>query len=162
MTFVDDCSCSLEAVPDFFADFFCNRTDIVPLCIKLLQLTVSGNNVTFVRQFLDSFAKKGFLFQILLEIIIAELIVNLDDVVELFRVMLIFFPQFVGMFLRNKLDFLPSCLKVFELIINFVEVVLTCDKLLQLVDELKFQCIIGGFNFILFSCKFGALLFISG
>ena len=77
----------------------------------------SGYDIRFRLQFLDGFAKSRFHFQVLLEIVVAELVVYFDDVIEHLAVCLVVLPQFADVFLRNGFHFFPSLLDVLEIII---------------------------------------------
>ena len=77
----------------------------------------SGYDIRFRLQFLDGFAKSRFHFQILLEIVVAELVVYFDYLKEQIAVCLLVIPQFADVLMRNGFHFFPSLLDVLEIII---------------------------------------------
>ena len=150
MTFVNDSRSGLETCPQLLAQLFSDGTDLTPLLMQLLQLVESGNRLCLRTQFLDSLTQGGFQFQVLLEVVIPELIIDLDDVVELLAIHLIGFPQIVDMLLWDVLDLFPFLLDLLESVVLLVEIILAFGKLFQLVDKLEFAGIVLRFLFLIF------------
>ena len=120
MTFVHGGRCSLEACPDFFAQFFRYGTRFLEFLMQGLQLLESGYDIGFFVQFLRSLAKACLDFQVLLEIVLTEFVVELQLVVILLYVQLVGFPQLVGFFCRDERQFLPLVLEFFKLLVGLV------------------------------------------
>ena len=64
----------------------------------------------FIRQLFGSFTEMCLDFQILLEIVFAEFIVQFQKVIEFLNIQLVVFPKLVDLSLRNEFNFVPLLL----------------------------------------------------
>ena len=83
---VDRGGSRLEACPDFFAELLGHGARFLELLVQGLQLLEGGNHVGFFAQFLCRLAQAGLDLQVLLEVVLAEFIVQFQLVVVLFYV----------------------------------------------------------------------------
>ena len=106
--------------------------------MQLLQLTEGCNDVGLLGECLGLCAEHCLGLKVLLEIVFAELVVNLQHVIELLAEQLVLFPQWCYLALWYVLDFFPCCLHCAELV--YLGGALRClvYKFLQLVEELQF------------------------
>ena len=115
----------------------------------------SGNHIFFISQFLCGFTKMSLYFKVLFKIILTEFVVQLYQVIELFCIVLIIFPEFIDFGSRHLFYIVPFLLQFLEFIVCFVGIFGRFGKFFQAVDngELFHQVIF--FFFILF-CLYGA------
>ena len=85
--------------------------------MKILQLMEGRDDIVLFCQFLCSFAQLGFGFKILLEVILACFVVELQQVVELLHVELVVLPYLVSLVGRDGLDILPLLLQRLEVLV---------------------------------------------
>ena len=78
MATVDSGRSRFEAVPYFITQLFGYRTRITEFLMQFLELVESGNNIFLGSQLFGSFAKVRLDFQVLLEVIFAEFVVQLQ------------------------------------------------------------------------------------
>ena len=76
----------LEAGPDRLAQILGYRTDFAVLLMQVLQLVEGRDNVWLFCQFFGSLTQLGLRLQVLLEVVLARLVVELQQVVELLHV----------------------------------------------------------------------------
>ena len=135
---VDDGRGSLEACPHLFAQVFRHRADLAILGVELLQLVEGADDVGLLSELLSSFAELCLQFQVLLEVVFAGFVVELQQVVELLNVELVVAPQLIGLLGRHSLDVAPLLLQLLELLIGAVGLVGRGCHALYLLDDLKF------------------------
>ena len=138
MALVDSGGCLLEAIPQVFAEFFGHGTGFAVFLMEFLQLVEGGNGVLDFGQLLGGFAEVGLDFQIFLEVIGAEFMIQSQLIVELFHVELVVFPQLGSSFSGHGLDFFPLSLQLFESVIVFVRFVGRDGHGLDLLDDVEF------------------------
>ena len=136
----DDGAGFLEAVPQFFADFLCHGASLLPFLVQTLQLVDGGYHVFFVLQCFSLFAQTGLHFLVLAEIILAQFVSELEQVIELFCIELVVLPQFCGALGGNGFDFLPFGLELLELVEVLVGVFGGGGHLLYAVQNLQLAC----------------------
>ena len=66
----------LEACPYLVAQLFGYRTRIAEFLVQLLQLVKGGNYIRFVGQLFGGFAKVGLYFEVFLEVVFTEFVVQ--------------------------------------------------------------------------------------
>ena len=76
-------------------------------------------------------------FEILFEVIFAELIVQFQDVIELLHLHLVATPEFIHLVGRHQLDVVPLLLQLFEGCITLVCIFRTLYQLFQLFNDGK-------------------------
>ena len=162
MPFIDYDRSRLETSPQLLAQLFGNRTDLSPLLVHLLQLMESREHIRLRSQPLHRLAKRSLQLQVLLEVILAHLVIYLDQIIEMLRIGLVTTPQLIGILLRNQLDLFPTLLNILECRILLVEILLALRECLQLIKQLKLQRIVGGFHPLLLCQDSGSFLFIYG
>ncbi len=72
-----------------------------------MQLVECGNRVVECFELFGGFAKVCFGFEVLLEVVFAKLVVELQHVVEVLNAVFVVFPQLCGVFLRHRVCFFP-------------------------------------------------------
>ena len=83
----------LEAIPQLLAQLLGHGADAPPLVVKQLQLLEGGHHVVVGEQGFGGLAQSGFLLEVLLEVVVAQLLVNLQQVVEVLDASLETLPQ---------------------------------------------------------------------
>ena len=151
MTFVDNRRGSLETAPDFFAQVFGYRTDGTEFLMKLLQLVESRNYVGLFSQFFCSFAQASLLFQVFLEVIFAEFIVQLHHVIEFFGVELVSLPQLIYFCYRSLTCFIPFLLQFLKFVVYLVGIFLRFGQELHSFQDTQFLGLV--FFLFLFLCS---------
>ena len=109
--------------------------------MELLKLMERADGVFSIYQTLGSLAETRLDFKVLFEIISTHLVVDAEQVVELFALMLEVFPYLRGMLSRHLSHFAPFRLQRLERLVVFVNAVRICHHLLYLFDngELLFK-----------------------
>ena len=114
---VDDGAGGLEAAPNFLAKLLGNGANLAILYVQLLQLVECAHHIILSAQALSLFAKLGLQFQVFLEVVLACLAVEVEQVVELLHIELVVAPHLVGLLSGNGLDVFPFLLQGLELIV---------------------------------------------
>ena len=113
---------SLEALPYFFTQFLCNRTDFAELVVQLLKTVESTYHILFCSQLLCCFAECGLCLKILLEVIFASFEVQFQQVIELLQAQLVVVPQLCCVLWWYRLYLVPFILQGLHLLISLVNV----------------------------------------
>ena len=127
----------LEVVPNLVTLFAGHGTDFAPLLEDLLHIAVGRHDVWLLDQFFSSLGEFELTFEVLLEVVIAQLMVDLDDVVETFGLDLVVVPKFLDVLLRYGVVLFPFLLDFAELVVSPVEVVRAFDEGFHAVDEVQ-------------------------
>ena len=135
MTLVDDGRCSLEACPDLLAQLLGNGTCLTILLVKFLQLVECADYIFLIGELLSSLTQLGLYLKILLEIVLASLRVELQQVVILLDIELVVAPQLAGFLCRHSLDVLPLLLQFLKLIVRLVGLIGRCSHCLDTFDD---------------------------
>ena len=135
MTLVDDGRCSLEACPDLLAQLLGNGTSLTILLMKFLQLVECADYIFLIGELLSSLTQLGLYLKILLEIVLASLRVELQQVVILLDIELVVAPQLAGFLCRHSLDVLPLLLQFLKLIVRLVGLIGRCSHCLDTFDD---------------------------
>ncbi len=85
--------------------------------MQFLELAESSYHIGLIGQTLCLLAKGYLGFHVLLEVILAELVVEFLYVIELLGILLVCFPQLVGLIGRNLLYIFPLLQESLEFII---------------------------------------------
>ena len=127
----------LEVVPNLVTLFAGHGTDFAPLLEDLLHVAIGRHNVWLLDQFFSSLGELQLTFEVLLEVVIAQLMVDLNDVVETFGLDLVVVPKFLDVLLRYGVILFPFLLDFAELVVSPVEVVRAFDEGFHTVDEVQ-------------------------
>ena len=127
----------LEVIPNLVTLFARHRTDFAPLLEDLLHVAVGRHDVWLLDQFFSGLGEFQLTFEVLLEVVIAQLMVDLDDVVETFGLDLVVVPKFLDVLLRYGVILFPFLLDFAELVVSPVEVVRAFDEGFHTVDEVQ-------------------------
>ena len=138
MTLVDDGRCSLEAGPYLLAQLLGNGACLAILLMEFLQLVERADYVLLVGKLLCSLTQLGLYLKILLEIVLASLRVELQQVVILLNVELIVAPQLAGFICRHSLDVLPLLLQFLKFVVRLVGFIGRCSHGLDTFDDGEF------------------------
>jgi hypothetical protein len=79
--------------------------------MQFLELPEGDNHIGLFGQFLSALAQGCLDFQVFLEIVFPEFVVDFEQVVKPLHVYLIIFPEFVDLILRNRACLFPGLLK---------------------------------------------------
>ena len=121
----------LKAVPNLFAQLFCHGARLAELLMQRLQLVESRNGVGHLGQFFGALAEARLDFEVFLEIVGAELMVEAQLVVILLRVELIVLPKFRGLLGRHEFQLVPFCLQLLCFFVALVGLFGRCGQLLE-------------------------------
>ena len=129
--------------------------------MELLKLVECTDDIIEFYEFLGSLADACLDFEVLLEVIGTHFVVDAEQVVELFALMLEILPGFGSIFGRYGSDFPPFCLEGFEVFVVLVDTVGVGNHLLDFLDDVKFLLeILLAFSFSL--CSLFGTLFLDG
>ena len=117
MALVNNSGSSLETVPDVLAELLGHRSHFAILLMQFLQLVEGADDVFLVGKFFGSLAEFGFEFKVLLEVVLACLAVELQQVVELLHVELVVAPEFACPFCRHGTGLFPFLLELLEFVV---------------------------------------------
>ena len=106
----------LETCPQFFAQVTLHGPCLLPLLVQGLQLSEGTDDVLHGKQCFCLLAQVGLYLQVLAEVIVAHLVAQLQQVVELLSVELVVLPNLRALFCRDGTDFLPCLLQLLELV----------------------------------------------
>ena len=138
MAAVDNGRSIFKSFPDTVSQFFCHRSDVAEFLMKFLQLVESGDRVIGFCQLFGSFTQISFLFQVFLEVVFSEFIVQLHHVIELLGIVLVVFPQFIGLVCRYQFNVVPFLLQLLELIVYAVGISLIFGQFLHSLQNGEF------------------------
>ena len=138
MTFVDHGGSVLEACPQLLAYLLGYGSGLLPFLVQLLKLVECLYHVGHFGQCLCLLAQTGLGFQVLLEVIVAQLMTQFQQVIELFYVELVILPQFGSLLGRYGLYLLPLGLQSLHLVVGLVGFVGCGSQLLYALQNLKF------------------------
>ncbi|OPZ97774.1 MAG: hypothetical protein BWY72_01099 [Bacteroidetes bacterium ADurb.Bin416] len=126
--------------------------------MQFLELPEGDNHIGLFGQLLSALAQGCLDFQVFLEIVFPEFVVDFEQVVKPLHVYLIIFPEFVDLILRNRACLFPGLLKppefrqcpayVFRAFGQQADIFNDCLLLLQVLCALLF----------LFGVMFGSFL----
>ena len=111
---VDYCGGGLEALPDGFAVLLVYGAVLLPLLVQLLELAERLNYVGVLCELLRSLAELLLYLKVLLEVKVAELVVDLYHIVELDYVVLVGVVDVAEVGGGNGADLFPAGLDVAE------------------------------------------------
>ena len=136
MALVDDGGGGLEAIPYLLSQVFGYGADLAELLVELLHLVEGGDHVGLVGQFLHTLDDARLCLQVFLEVVLAELVVELEHVVEVLHVVLIVLPQLGGVLCRHGVALLPLGLQRAEFVVVLVRFLGRCREVLNLLEYL--------------------------
>ena len=110
--------------------------------MELLQLAEGDDDVGLFCQFLGCLAEGGLALQVLLEVVGAEFVAQLEGVVECLDCLLVGFPEGGGVFGWHFLDVVPLLLKFLEVVVATVNLVGIVRERFYLVDDFEFLLIV--------------------
>ena len=139
MTLVYGCSSRLETVPNLLTELTGHRACLLPFLIQDEHLVIGSHHLGGFYQRLSLLAQAGLGLQILAEVIVAQLMSQLQQVVELLHVKLVVLPQLRGTLSRNQLYLLPLSLQGLELVKGTVGFLRCRGQLLNAVQYLQFS-----------------------
>ena len=118
--------------------------------MELLQFAEGGDDVFFLAEFFSGFAEGCLAFQVFLEVVGAQFVVELQRVVVLFDDLLVGFPEFGSLFCRHVLNLVPLLLKLLEIVIDAVYLIWIVDVRLDFLDDFEFFLVVClAFSFLL-------------
>ena len=156
------CCGSLEACPNLVTLFFGHGSRVAEFLVQLLPLVEGRHDIRFCRQLFGCLAQALLDFQILLEVVLAEFVVQLQQVVEFLHIELIVFPQFVHLGGGHEGYFVPLLLQLLELSVVLVGVIGRFHQFLQLFDDGELYLQVHFPLFLLFGGQFAPLFFDDG
>ena len=159
MLLVDHSRCSLESCPELLANVLSHRPCLTPLVVQSLQLLESCNHVVLLVESLGLLTESLLDFQVLLEIVVTQLLVDLEQVVEVLDSLLIGLPHLGSAgrrYFANSLELLLQLLHARELTVDIVGVL---RYSLNFLDNAQFLFKISLLDGLLLSIKLGAFLF---
>ena len=137
MLLVDTARSLLETIPQHLFIFIGHRADFTPLVVQLLQFVERLDDRRFEHQRFGLFAQSQLLLVILLQVEIAQLLVDLDEIVEILHVQVVGLPQILHILLGHHAGFLPAVLQLPELVESLVEHLVRRGQLLEFLDNLQ-------------------------
>ena len=145
MLFVDAARRGLETLPERLLVFVGHGPRLAPLVVEFLQLAERLDHRRFEDQRLGLLAEGNLLLVVLFQVEIAQLLVDLDEIVEILDMEVIGLPQVFDILLRHDAGLLPALLEFAELVERMVERLVRIDQLLQLLDDRLLDLQIGLF-----------------
>ena len=127
MLFVDAARRGLETLPERLLVFVGHGTRLAPLVVEFLQLAERLDHRRFENQRLGLLAEGDLLLVVLFQVEIAQLLVDLDEIVEILDVEVIGLPQVFDILLRHDAGLLPALLEFAELVERMVERLVRVD-----------------------------------
>ena len=137
MLLVDTARSLLETIPQHLFIFIGHRADFSPLVVQLLQFVERLDDRRFEHQRFGLFAQSQLLLVILLQVEIAQLLVDLDEIVEILHVQVVGFPQILHILLGHHAGLFPAMLQLPELVESLVEHLVRRGQLLEFLDNLQ-------------------------
>ena len=132
VTLVDHGAGGLETLPYLFTQFLAHRTHLAILLMQLLQLVEGTDDIFLISQFLGSLTQACLGLQIFLEVQLASLAIQFQQVVELLHIQLVVAPQLVGTLGWHSLDVAPLLLQGLEFLIGLAGFLGRCHHSLDL------------------------------
>jgi len=111
--------------------------------VEFLQFVKCLHDRRFQNQRLGRFAQRELLLVVLFQIEVAQLLVDLDEVVEILDMQVVGLPQILHVLLGNQPRLLPALLQFAELGERMVERLVRVDQFLQLLDDLQLDFQVG-------------------
>ena len=121
MLLVDAARSLLETLPERLLELVGHGARLAPLVVEFLQLAERLDDRRLQRQRLGRLAQRDLLLVILLQIEVAQFLVDLDEVIEILDVQVVGLPQVLDTLLRNRSRLLPALLQLAELVERMVE-----------------------------------------
>ena len=137
MLLVDTARSLLETIPQHLFIFIGHRADFTPFVVQLLQFVERFDDRRFEHQRFGLFAQGQLLLVILLQIEIAQLLVDLDEIVEILHVQVVGLPQILHILLGHHPGLFPTMLQLPELVESLVEHFVRRSQLLEFLDDLQ-------------------------
>ena len=150
MTLVDDGRSSLETAPDLLTDLLGYRTNALPFLVHLLKTAECRKDVTCFWKFLGLFAECFFLLKVLLEIIVAKFLVDLESVIELLSYCAESLPENIDFLRIDGTNFLELLLKILEDVVLLTNTIGIRSNGIHLVENLILLCKV--FSHLLVAC----------
>ena len=125
----------LEALPERLLVFIGHGTRLAPLVVELLQLVERLDDGRLEHQRLGLLAERHLLLVVLLQVEVAQLLVDFDEVVEVLDVEVIGLPQVLDLLLGYRTGLLPALLQFAEAGEGMVERLVGVDQRLELLDD---------------------------
>ena len=111
--------------------------------MQLLQLVERVDDRRLEQQRLGLLAEGHLLLVVLLQVQVAQLLVDLDEVVEVLHVQVVGLPQVLDVLLRHDAGLLPALLQLAELREGIVDRLVGIDQLLELLDDAELDLVVG-------------------
>ena len=134
-----------ETVPQRLFVFVGDRSDLAPLLVQFLQFVESRDDGSFQYERIGFLAKLQLGLVVLLQVQIAQFLVDLDEIVEILYVHVVRFPQVFQVGLGHGARLLPATLQLAEGIERMVERFVAVDQFFELLDDLQLGPVIGFF-----------------
>ena len=134
-----------ETVPQRLFVFVGDRSDLAPLLVQFLQFVESRDDGSFQYERIGFLAKLQLGLVVLLQVQIAQFLVDLDEIVEILNVHVVRFPQVFQVGLGHGARLLPATLQLAEGIERMVERFVAVDQFFELLDDLQLGPVIGFF-----------------
>ena len=135
MLFVDTARRRLETLPEHLFIFIGYGARLAPLVMQLLQLVERLHNRRLQHQRFGLLAEGDLLLVVLLQVEVAQLLVDFDEAVEILDMQVVGLPQVFDVLLRHDAGLLPALLQFAELIEGMVERLVRIDQFLELLDD---------------------------
>ena len=135
---VDLVGSGFETFPKFLLLVVRNGSDFLPLVVEVLKGGESLVDGFHQHQSFGLFAQFYLLLKVLLEIQIFEFLVNTENIEEFLHKEMIVLPEVVRLVLRHGTDGFPLFLKVFELVVQHLEVGLVFHEHAQFFNDAAF------------------------
>ena len=136
---VDAARRGLEALPERLLVFVGDGARLAPLVMEFLQLVECLDNRRLEQQGFGLLTEGHLLLVVLLQIEVAQLLVDLDEVVEVLDMQVVGLPQVLDLLLGHDARLLPALLEFAELRERMVERLVRIDQFLELLDDLEFD-----------------------
>ena len=133
----------LETLPKRLLELIGDGARLTPLVVEFLQFVKCLHDRRFQNQRLGRFAQRELLLVVLFQIEVAQLLVDLDEVVEILDMQVVGLPQILDVLLGNQPRLLPALLQFAELGERMVERLVRVDQFLQLLDDLQLDFQVG-------------------
>ena len=135
MFLVDHGGGGAETLPYRFAEFLAHRTQFLPLLVELLQGAEGAHDILLLSEVFSLLAEVLLRFEVLLEVEVAELLVDFYIVVEFLHIVLVGVVQVLDLGLRHGADGTPAVLDLAEAGEGLVEVFAGFDEGLEVFDH---------------------------
>ena len=143
MFLVDDCRSLLELCPYVFAYLLGDGSRLLPFLMEGLQLAECLQHIGIVGQRLGLLDETHLGLEVLLEVVVAQLVAELQQIVELLDVELIVLPELRGTLGRHGLYLLPLVLQGLELVEVLVGLLGRGGELLYALQDFELTLQVG-------------------